>query len=162
MIAIGTAMAVLLSCFQRLAHGCLELSSRFASPNALVPRVLNLSVSSGSRSTFFEPRTAAATTTHFPGFLDGNAFAAYRTDGGCWCVTCGKLLKTEKGGKRGGGGVRNGTKRNCSRYFIALVGLELTFACLHSVKPPVSHVSVANTSTLLVPSAARSATTDSA
>ena len=53
--------------------------------------MLNLSVTSGSRSAFFEPRTAAATTTHFPGFLDGNAFAAYRTDGDCWWFTRGKL-----------------------------------------------------------------------
>ena len=120
MTAIGTAMAVLFSSFQLLAHGCLEIFSWFASPNALVPRVLNLSVVSGSRSAFFKPRTSAATTTHFPGFLDGNAFAAYRTDGDCWCVTCGKLLKTEKGGKRGGRGVRNRAKRNCVRYFIKI------------------------------------------
>ena len=96
MIAIGTATAVLSSSFQLLVHGCLELSSWFASPNALVPRVRDLSVSSGSRSTFFKPRTTAATTTAFLGFLDGNAFSAYRTAGDCWCITRGKLLKTEK------------------------------------------------------------------
>ena len=159
-------MAVLLSSFQLFVHGCLELSSRFASPNALVPRVLNLFVASGSRSTFFEPRTAAATATHFPGFLDGNAFAAYRTDGDCWRFTCGKLMweivKYRERGNEGRRRVGNRPKCNCSRYFIELVSLELTFACLHSVKPPVTQVSVGNTSTLLVPSAARSATTDSA
>ena len=39
---------------------------------------------------------------------------------------------------------------------------ELTFAGLHSLKPPVINISVADTSTVLVPSTARSATTDSA
>ena len=40
--------------------------------------------------------------------------------------------------------------------------LELTFACLHALKPPVVHVPIAGTSTVLVPSTARSAATDSA
>ena len=58
--------------------------------------------------------------------------------------------------------MRNGAKYNCSHYFIELVSLELTFACLYSVKPPITHVSVTNTSTLLVPSATRGTTTGSA
>ena len=40
--------------------------------------------------------------------------------------------------------------------------LERTFAGLGALRPPVINVSVANTSTVLEPSAARSATTDSA
>ena len=72
----------------------------------------------------------------------------------------GNYLRQRK--NRGGGGMRNRAKCNCSRYLIELVSLELTFACLYSVKPPITHVSVTNTSTLLVPSATRGTTTDSA
>ena len=42
------------------------------------------------------------------------------------------------------------------------LSLELTFAGLHALKPPVINVSVAGTSTVLKPSTTRSATTDSA
>ena len=42
------------------------------------------------------------------------------------------------------------------------ISLELTFACLDALKPPVISVSVADTSTILIPSTTRSATTDSA
>ena len=42
------------------------------------------------------------------------------------------------------------------------IGLELTFAGLHAIKPLVINVSVPGTSALLKPSTARSATTDSA
>ena len=40
--------------------------------------------------------------------------------------------------------------------------IELTFAGLHAIRPPVINVSVAATSTVLKPSTAGSATTDSA
>ena len=40
------------------------------------------------------------------------------------------------------------------------VGLGLTFTGLHALKPPVINVSVADTSTVLIPSTTRSATTD--
>ena len=40
--------------------------------------------------------------------------------------------------------------------------LALTFASLYTFEPPVIHVSVSGTSTLLKPGTARSATTDSA
>ena len=43
----------------------------------------------------------------------------------------------------------------------AAVNLGLTFASFHALKPAVAHVSVAGTSTILIPSTARSATTDS-
>ena len=39
---------------------------------------------------------------------------------------------------------------------------ELTFAGLHALRPLVHSISVAGTSTILIPSTARSATTDSA
>ena len=51
----------------------LGLYSCFADPDALVPRVTQLGVTSASA--VFEPRTAATTTTGFPRFLDGTAFA---------------------------------------------------------------------------------------
>ena len=41
------------------------------------------------------------------------------------------------------------------------ISLELTYAGLHALKPLVINVSVAGTSTVLVPSPTRSATTDS-
>ena len=40
--------------------------------------------------------------------------------------------------------------------------LELTFADLDALRPPMTSVSVAGTSTIIKPSTARSATTDSA
>ena len=42
------------------------------------------------------------------------------------------------------------------------LNLELTFAGLESLKPPVTNVSVTGTSTILKPSTARSTTTGSA
>ena len=42
------------------------------------------------------------------------------------------------------------------------ISLELTFAGLHTFKPPVTNVFVDGTSTVLKPSTPRSATTDSA
>ena len=46
--------------------------------------------------------------------------------------------------------------------YLHAISLALTFASLHALKPPVINVSVASTSTVLKPSTARSATTDSA
>ena len=42
------------------------------------------------------------------------------------------------------------------------LGLELTFAGLHALRPPVINVSVVDSSAVLEPSTARSATTGSA
>ena len=42
------------------------------------------------------------------------------------------------------------------------VGLELTFAGVHALRPPVTNIMVVDTRALLVPSTARSATTLSA
>ena len=46
--------------------------------------------------------------------------------------------------------------------YLHTTNLKLTFADLHAFKPAVIDVSVADTSAVLVPSTARSATTDSA
>ena len=46
--------------------------------------------------------------------------------------------------------------------YLHALSLELTFAGLHSFKPPVINISIASTSTVLKPSTVRSATTDSA
>ena len=51
----------------------------FADPDAFVPRVIMLGVT--STSAVSEPRTAATTTTAFPRFRDGAAFAAFGPDG---------------------------------------------------------------------------------
>ena len=45
---------------------------------------------------------------------------------------------------------------------LSLISLRLTFAGLHALKPPVVDISVTGTPTVLVPSTARSATTNSA
>ena len=50
----------------------------------------------------------------------------------------------------------------CERIYLAGVSFGLTFAGLDALKPPVISVAVAGTSTILIPSTARSATTDSA
>ena len=43
-----------------------------------------------------------------------------------------------------------------------VIAIELTFARLHALKPAVVSVSVVGTSAVLIPSTARSTTTDSA
>ena len=48
-----------------------------------------------------------------------------------------------------------------SGHVSTAVNLGLTFASLHALKPAVIHVSVAGTSTIIIPSTTRSATTDS-
>ena len=48
------------------------------------------------------------------------------------------------------------------RLYLHAINLELTVASLDALKPPVTNVPVADTSTILKPSTARSATTDSA
>ena len=47
-------------------------------------------------------------------------------------------------------------------FYLPGVSLEHTFASLDAIKPPVISVPVAGTSTILIPSTARTATTDSA
>ena len=47
------------------------------------------------------------------------------------------------------------------KHAFAVVNLGLTFAGLHAIQPTVTQCSVASTSTIFIPSAARSATADS-
>ena len=57
----------------------LKLRQCFAGLDALVPRVIELAVT--STSAVSEPRTTATAATDFPRFRDDAAFRAYRTDG---------------------------------------------------------------------------------
>ena len=59
----------------------LGLRSRVADPNAPVPRVINICIT--STSTTSEPRTAATATADFAGFPHGAAFGTDRTVGRC-------------------------------------------------------------------------------
>ena len=61
------------------AASSLGLRPCFADPDAFVPCVIKLGVTTAS--TVSEPRTAATTTTAFPRFLDGATFMAYGLDG---------------------------------------------------------------------------------
>ena len=58
--------------------------------------------------------------------------------------------------------MREDVKVNLAKMYLHAVNIELTFAGLHALRPPVISVSVRGTSTILIPSTARSATTDSA
>ena len=53
------------------------------------------------------------------------------------------------------------TQKKQKRIDLHAVDIELTFAGLGSLKPHVTNVSVAGASAILIPSTARSATTDS-
>ena len=106
-----------------------------------------------STSAVSGPRTTATTTTDFARFRDA-AFGAYGTDchrRDCWCVYVGQNTKT-----------KTVTAWSTRRFYLHGVSSGLTFAGLDALKPPVISVSVASTSTILVPSTARSATTGSA
>ena len=74
MIGIKIGTNILLRSVKLLVNRSLELSSRVAGTNALVPRVLNLCVARPSAGS--EPRAPATTATHSTGFRDGAAFGA--------------------------------------------------------------------------------------
>ena len=103
-----------------------------------------------------EPRTTATAATYFSRFRDDAAFRAYGTDcrrpRGCWRF----YVKTQTRKHE------NSHCLVCKRINIHGVSLELTFAGLDTLKPHVINFSVAGTSTVLIPSSARSATTGSA
>ena len=112
-----------------------------------------------STSAVSEPRTTATTATHFPRFRHDTAFGTYETDGcrrGCWRVYVGsgqqykdENTKTDK---------LPGTQEDN----LLRISLELTFAGLDALEPPVIWASVAaSTPTILIPSTARSTTTGS-
>ena len=134
-----------------LTVGCLQLRPYFTGPDALVPRVIKPGVT--STSTVSEPGTAATAATDFPRFRDDPAFRAYGTDyrrRGCRYTT--ELIE------------KTYTKRlishesTCHCFF----KIQLTFTCLRALKPAVISVSVGGTSTILIPSTARSTATASA
>ena len=119
-----------------------------------MPRVTQLGVA--STSAVSEPRTTATTTTAFPRFRDGAAFAAFGP-AGCHRRGCCNLyvsIRQETNKER--------LSSHCLVMQLHLTGLELTFAGLHAFRPPVNDVFAATSSAVLEPSTARSATTDSA
>ena len=108
-----------------------------------------------STSAVSEPRTAATATTEFAGFLDRAAFGAHGTGSrrrGCWRVY------VDIGQRHTQKNAFTVTEQRCNLH---AVSLQLTFASLQALKPPVISVSVAVTPAVLKPSATRSATTDS-
>ena len=111
-----------------------------------------------STSTVFEPRTTVSATTSFARFLDDTAFGAYGTVGrrsdGWWLhVDIGQYNK-EKNAI-----IVKSHCLVCVSLYLHVISLELTFASLGALKPPVINVPVANTPAILKPSTARSATT---
>ena len=126
-----------------------------------MPRVIK--VCGTCNSTVFEPRTTATATTIFARFLDDAAFYAYgtadrRSDGWCYIYVGIGLRHKEENAVT--------VNSHCLVCVISLyvhtINLKLTFASPDALKPPVTNVPVVNTSTILKPSTARSATTLSA
>ena len=112
-----------------------------------------------STSAVSEPSTAATAATNFPRFSDDAAFGAYGTDSrrrDCWrvYVDIGQNTKMKKKRKRSLFGLREDIS--------TCVGLGLTFASLHALRPAVGNMFVVNTSAILKPITPRSAATDSA
>ena len=110
-----------------------------------------------STSAVFEPRTTVTAATDFPRFRDDAAVGAYGNDGcrrGCRCVyvVIGHNTKIK---------TRKHSLLVCEKIYLPGISIGLTFAGFHSLKPHVISVSVAGTSTVLVPITARSATTGS-
>ena len=116
--------------------------------------MIKLGVPSTS-STVSEPRTTSTAATRFPRFRDDAAFGTYGTDGrrrGS-CVYMQALVKTHRLKHE------NSHLLVHERIYLHRASLELTFAGVDALRPLVISVSVAGTSTMLVPSTARSATT---
>ena len=78
-VGVIAVTTILFSNVLLLLHHCLGLSSRFAGPDAPVPRMIKFCVVSSAA--VVEPRTTATATTHFAGFMGGAAFGANGTDG---------------------------------------------------------------------------------
>ena len=129
------------------ADGYLEPRPCFAGLDALVPRVMELGVTSSSAVS--EPRTTATAATDFSRFRDRAAFGAYQPDCRRRDCSCAYVGNTQ---------TQNQEKQSPLGITQDLHGL--TFAGLESLKPPVISVSVASASALLIPSTARSATAD--
>ena len=113
-----------------------------------------------STSTVSKPRTAAAATADFAGFLNCAASEAYGARGlysGFWC------LRVDNGRRH-----IETTRRKSSIFFSSMgkrvsnmFNLLLTFAGLDALKPAVTGVSIARTSAISIPGPTRGATTDS-
>ena len=131
-----------------MADECLESRSCFAGLDALVPRVIKFCVA--STSAVSEPRTAASATTRFARSFNSAAFGTHRTGDTRrvrWYYLYGSIGQT--------------SNRHCQHVFtLHVIRFRLTFAGLNAIKPPVINVFVAGTSAGLIPSTARSATTD--
>ena len=127
----------------------------FAGFDPFVPGMTKVCVASSA--TFFEPRTAATTTTNLTGFLDSNTFGAYGTGNCCGCsgsyVEIGQRYKEKK---------LLYHCLVCARRHLHGINIELTFAGLQALRPPVTNVSVACSSAVIIPSTARSTATGSA
>ena len=142
-----------------MSRVCLSVDDRLGEPwpcfaglDTLVPQVMNLVVI--STSTKSEPRATATTTTDFSRFLDGAALGTYQTDcrrRDCTCVYIHACVKTQRQ-----------ERENNRSLFVLREELyrALTFAGLDALKPPVISASVAGTSAAMIPSTARSTTTD--
>ena len=126
----------------------------FAGLVALVPGVKQLDVTSTSAAS--KPRTTATTTTDFSRFLDDAALGTYQTDcrrRDCTCVYIQTCIKTKREKAR--------SNRSLLVQHEGVVGIGLTFAGLHALKPAVISVAVAGTSAVFIPSTSRSTTTGS-
>ena len=126
-----------------------------------MPRVIK--VCGTCNSTVFEPRTTATATTSLFRFLDDAAFYAYgtadrRSDGWCYIYVGIGLRHKEENAVT----VNSHCLVCVISLYVHVINLKLTFASPDALKPPVTNVPVANTSAILKPSTARSATTDSA
>ena len=125
--------------------------------HALVPRVTKVCVN--KTSTVFEPRTTVSATTRFARFLDDTAFGAYgtadrRSDG--WCL---HVVDIGQDNKEKNAIIVKSHCLVCVSLYLHALSLELTFASLGALKPPVINVPVVNAPAILKPSTARSATT---
>ena len=139
----------------------LGLRMCFADLDSLVPRVINVCVA--STSAVFEPRTSSTATTSLARFVDRAAFRSYRTVN-C-CRSCWYYMWTFIGQRRK---EKNTCDSDClltSLHKVVWIAhatsLELTFTCLDALSPPVINITVAYTSTVFIPSTARSAAADS-
>ena len=108
-----------------------------------------------------EPRATATAATDFPGFRDDAAFGTCGTDGRCRAcsrvyVDISQNMNTKKWKHE------NSRSMAGERIYLPDIGLRLTFANLDAIKPPVISVTVAGTSTILIPTTTRSAATGSA
>ena len=119
--------------------------------DARVPRVTELGIT--STSTVSEPRTTVTTTTAFPRFTNHATVVTYGDDDrprrDCWYVYVSI-------GQR-----KNREKLSSHCLVMQLHVIIFTFAGIQAFRPHVISIFAATSSTVLKPSTARSAATDS-